>query len=211
MVRVGIASERLVPDTTLMVTTHTSASIDETPDGLRITMPVPRIGCVAAFMTVWLLGWAVGEVSAVRALFSMGTSFAPGSAFLLIWLAGWTVGGVFAAGTLLMMIDGREVVTVGNGIIRRRAEAFGKGLSWRYPLERCGNLRPTGGSDGDRTFISFDFAAKKGEQTIRFGSGLTESRADEIAERVWAAFPELMPSLERRQREREAAIPEPPV
>ena len=159
-----------------MATTHTSTSIETTPDGLLITMPVPRVGCVAAFLTVWLLGWAAGEISALRALFSMGTSFVPGSAFMLIWLLGWTAGGVVAAGALLMTIDGREVVTVGNGIIRRRAEAFGLGLSWRYPLERCGNLRPTGGSDGDKTFISFDHLAAKGEQTDTF-----RLRSDRIA------------------------------
>ncbi len=188
-----------------MALAHTTPTIEPTPDGLRITMPVPRVGCVAAFMTLWLAGWAVGEVSALRALFSMGTSFAPGSAFLLIWLAGWTLGGVFAAGVLLLMIDGREVVTVGGEIIRRRFEALGLGLSWRYPLERSANFRPTGESDGTNSFISFDYTAAKGEQPVRFGSGLTEARAEEIAERVWASFPALMPDHERRIREHLAA------
>ena len=188
-----------------MVTTHTSTSIEETPDGLRITMPVPRVGFVAVFMTLWLVGWAAGEISALRALFSMGLSFVPGTAFMLFWLAGWTVGGVAAAGVLLMTLDGREVLTVAGGILRRRAEAFSLGLSWRYPLERCSNLRPTGGSGEEKTFISFDYAATKGEQTVRLGSGLTESSAEEIAERVWATFPTLMPDRERRRREREAA------
>jgi hypothetical protein len=194
-----------------MATTHTRASIEETPDGLRITMPVPRVGCVAIFMTAWLVGWAVGEISALRALFSMGFSFVPGSAFMLLWLAGWTAGGVFAAGVLMMTLDGREVLTIDGGVVRRRAEAFRLGLSWRYPLERCSNLRPTGGSGEEKSFISFDYASTKGEQTVRLGSGLTESSAEEIAERVWAAFPQLMPDRERRRRERERSAPTPAV
>jgi len=188
-----------------MASTHTTPTIEDAADGLRVTMPVPRMGCVSVFLGAWLVAWAVGELTALSALGGMGTSFAPGSAFLLIWLAGWTVGGVAAAGALMMSLGGREIVTIGNGIIRRRAEAFGKGLSWRYPIERCSNFRPTGGTADEKTFISFDYAAAKGEQTVRFGSGLTEASTADIAERVWTAFPALMPDHERRIREHEAA------
>jgi hypothetical protein len=190
-----------------MSTTHSTPTIEDTPDGLRLTMPVPRMGCVSVFLGVWLVAWAVGEITAIAAVVAMGTSFAPGSAFLLLWLVGWTVAGVGAAGSLAMSIAGREVVTVGAGVIRRRAEAFGLGLSWRYPLERCGNFRPTAGSDGDKTFITFDYASQKGEHPVRFGSGLTETSTQDIAERVWAAFPALMPDHERRIREHAAAEP----
>jgi hypothetical protein len=188
-----------------MSTTHSTPAIEDTPDGLRITMPVPRMGCVSVFLGVWMVAWAAGEISAVSALVAMGTAFAPGSAFMLIWLTGWTIGGIAAAAALLMSIGGAEIVTVGGGIIRRRAEAFGKGLSWRYPIERCGNFRPTGGSGGDRTFITFDYASPKGAHAVRFGSGLTEASTTEIAERVWAAFPALMPDHERRIREHATA------
>jgi len=195
-----------------MATVRTSASIDETPEGLRITMRVPRLGCVSVFLAAWLVGWAAGEIAALRLLFSMGISFVPVSAFILLWLVGWTVGGVLAVGTLLMTLDGREILSIGSGVISRRAEAFGRGLSWRYPLERCSNLRPTSGSDGVKGFISFDYVAPKGANTIRLGSGLTESSAEEIAQRVWAAFPDLMPPHERRKRDQAAAVaPRPPV
>jgi hypothetical protein len=190
-----------------MGTSHSTTTIEETPEGLRITMPVPRMGCVSVFLGVWLVAWAAGEISAITAVVAMGTSFAPGSAFLLLWLTGWTLAGAGAAGALMMSIAGREIVTVGAGLIRRRAEAFGLGLSWRYPLERCGNFRPTAGSGGDKTFITFDYASEKGEHPVRFGSGLTETSAADIVERVWAAFPALMPDHERRIREHAAAEP----
>ncbi len=188
-----------------MASTHTTPAIDAIPDGLRITMPVPSMGCVSVFLGVWLVVWAAGEFTAIASLFALGTSFAPGSLFLLIWLAGWTTAGVFAAASLAMSLAGREIVTIAGGVIRRRAEAFGLGLSWRYPLERCSNFRPTGVSSGAKTFVSFDYAATKGEHSVRFGSGLTEQSAEEIAERVWAAFPALMPDHERRIREHAAA------
>ena len=184
---------------------HTSTLIEDTPGGVRITMPVPRVGCVSIFLIAWLIGWAAGEFSALRSLFAMGTSSAPFSLFMLVWLVGWTLGGAVAFVVLAMTLGGQEIITIGDGIIRRRAEAFGVGLSWRYPLERCSNFRPTGGSSEAKTFISFDYVSAKGDQTVRCGSGLTESRTEEIAERVWAAFPGLMPNHERRKRERAAA------
>ncbi|MEI8080448.1 MAG: hypothetical protein WCI74_01195 [Actinomycetes bacterium] len=194
-----------------MAKTHTSTSIEDVPGGVRITMPVPSSGCVSIFLAVWLTSWAVGEFSAIRGLLSVGTASAPASAFMLFWLVGWTLGGIIAIGAFAMSLGGLEIVTVADGVIRRRAEAFGVGLSWRYPLERCSNFRPTGGEASAKTFVSFDHVTAKGDTTVRFGSGLTESRAEEIAERVWAEFPQLMPDHERRKREREAAPQTPPI
>ena len=50
---------------------HTATSIEETPEALRIVMPVQRVGCVAVFLAAWLCGWFFGEVSAISALFRM--------------------------------------------------------------------------------------------------------------------------------------------
>lgn len=193
----------------MAATTTSTTLIEETPGNLRIVMPTPRIGCVAAFLGVWMLGWAAGEFSALRALFSLllagaGAASIGGAAFMLFWLAGWTAGGVVCGFIFLMMLDGREIITLGDGILRRRVEAFRWGLSWRYPLERCSNLRRTGNSEDSKTFISFDYTGPKGDKTIRFGTGLTETAAQQVAEKTWAAFPQLMPRLERSQREKRA-------
>ena len=141
-----------------MVTNHTTPSIDRTPLGIYVTMPVPRVGCVIVFMIAWLIGWAFGEFWALFAILGITTSFFAGTVFLAFWLIGWTAAGVVAAATLLMTLDGREVLSIGSGVIRRRAEAFGRGLSWRYPLEKCSNLRPTSSSDATSGFISFERA-----------------------------------------------------
>lgn len=167
--------------------------IETTPEQVRVVMPVPRIGCAMAFLSLWMMGWAVGEFSAIKGLFSTGMSFA--TLVLITWLVGWTAGGIVFGSILLLMLDGREVVTVGEGIVRRRVEAFRVGLSWRYPLDQVSNWRPTGGTGEDavKSFISFDHVGPKGSKTIRFGTGLTEPRAEEITEAVWERFPHLRP------------------
>ena len=183
---------------------HTLTTIEDGPDGIRVVMPVPRIGCVAVFLSLWMCGWAMGEVSAIRSLLAGGL-LNPGGLFLLVWLVGWTAGGVVAGAILFATIDGREILTIDGSVVRRRVEAFRWGLSWRYPLDKVSNFRTTGDSEGDQSFLSFDTTSLKGDKTIRMGSGLTEARAEEIAETVWARYPSLMPGRERRKREHEAA------
>jgi len=139
------------------------------------------------------LGWVVGEFSALRALFSGGMGLNVATLFLLVWLIGWTAGGLVAGSIFLLMLDGSEIVTVGEGIVRRRVEVFGFGLSWRYPLEQVSNWRPTGDESGVKSFITFDYAGPKGGKSIRFGTGLTEPRAEEICDEVWSRFPALQP------------------
>jgi hypothetical protein len=87
----------------------------------------------AAFLCVWLCGWAVGEWFALRMFASLlrsllGSSFLPAwlpplggtmpsgpmvvlfAAFLTFWLTMWTVGGVGAVHQLLAFLFGRDVV-----------------------------------------------------------------------------------------------------
>jgi len=174
---------------------HTRTVIDVTPEQVRVVMPVPRVGCVTAFLGVWMIGWVVGEYSAIRALFTSAYHLNLSALFLVFWLLGWTAGGVVFGALFLLLLDGREIVTVGDGIIRRRVEAFGVGLSWRYSLEQSSNWRPTGaeGDDGVNSFVSFDHNGPKGMKMIRFGTGLTESRVEEITTEVLSRFPLLRP------------------
>lgn len=177
--------------------THTATSIEETPENLRIVMPVPRVGCVAVFLSVWLTGWLVGELSAVGALFTMDSLLNPAALFLIVWVTGWTAGGIMAGSALAMMLSGQEVVTFTPEEINRRAEAFGRGLNWRYVMSDVTNLRQTPDENGVKDFISFDYHGK----TVRFGTGLNETEAERATEAVWARFPQLMPRVERVRRE----------
>jgi hypothetical protein len=56
-------------------------------------------GGLAAFLLVWLCGWAFGEVTTLRQLL-----FQPATAnqsFMLVWVTGWSVGGVMAMAVLV--------------------------------------------------------------------------------------------------------------
>jgi len=183
---------------------HTATSIEETPESLRIVMPVPRAGCVAVFLGVWLTGWLFGEVSAIGALFQMGSLLNPGALFLVVWLTGWTAGGAVAAGVLAMTLGGLEIVTFTDAEVDRRAEAFGRGLNWRFEMADVTNLRKTADTNGAKSFISFDYRGK----TVRFGTGLNETEAERAVQAAWSRFPRLMPRVERVRRDeaaREAA------
>lgn len=93
----------------------------------------------AAFLSLWLCGWLLGETFALTAL--LGTllaTFAPavieswglagrvpaaggGGAFVLVflsvWLTFWTMGGLAAMRELLRMLAARDRVRVGGGVV----------------------------------------------------------------------------------------------
>jgi hypothetical protein len=109
----------------------------------------------AAFLSVWLAGWAVGEVVASGALTGIFASilgarpfwFPPRDAdlaktgpilffilFLLVWLTFWTIGGIAAATQLLRSVAGEDTIALdGEGFeLTRRAGPFQR----RYRFER---------------------------------------------------------------------------
>jgi hypothetical protein len=161
--------------------------IEETPRGLSVTIPTPRNIFALLFLPVWFVGWALGEVSALRSL-SGGGGKGPGS-FLLVWLAFWTLGGVWAVLTFLRMLVGKERLELDGKVIRVRHEVFGIGPSKEYELRHVRGLRlaNTGQvpiawrafAPGQGT-IAFDYAAK----TIRLGDGLEEAEAKQIISRL---------------------------
>lgn len=65
---------------------------------------------VVGFLSVWLVGWAAGEVFAVGTLLRLlpPQESAPPALFLGLWLTLWTVGGLGALAALLQQVLGRE-------------------------------------------------------------------------------------------------------
>lgn len=96
------------------------------PDGSRIQIEremaglhlwwkgPPYSGClripIAAFMLVWLGGWAAGEWAALGMLWNFKLDGVKTMfdwipvVFIAVWLIGWTVGGLFALVILLLML-----------------------------------------------------------------------------------------------------------
>jgi hypothetical protein len=111
----------------------------------------------AAFLSVWLVGWAVGEVFAltllvqgVRGLLIGGTgtlatpppaAAVPIGLFLLFWLTFWTIGGLSALRLLLHSLAAEDRLELGSGVLlwQRRLGPFRR--QRRLPLSAIRALR----------------------------------------------------------------------
>ncbi|HEX7512218.1 MAG TPA: hypothetical protein VF464_02505, partial [Candidatus Methylomirabilis sp.] len=85
------------------------AIIEGGPEGLEIIIPAGRNLFAVVFLGVWLVGWLVGEVTAIAGLAGITSAGnVAADLFLLVWLTFWTIGGCFAAYTWLWMLAGKE-------------------------------------------------------------------------------------------------------
>src|SRR5438046_4390217 len=96
--------------------------IEEDGATLRITIPSQKQLYLIVFMSVWLIPWALGEltvggiiVGGLTALLTGNVAGAPGvipalaggGLFLLVWFIGWTVGGLWALYVWLWQVSGK--------------------------------------------------------------------------------------------------------
>jgi hypothetical protein len=176
------------------------ATITGGPEGLEIVIPARRHFFPLLFLGVWLVGWLMGETTAIRQIFS-GRSGGP-AGFLLVWLILWTVGGSVAAYLWLWMLAGRERILMGASALHMKRDVLGLGRVRTYELFKIRNLRvdpPPTGPRGTGVMvglpgvagglIAFEHAGK----TIRFGTSIDEIEARTIVERMRQrySFPEI--------------------
>jgi hypothetical protein len=115
------------------------ATVCDSPDGLEIVIPAPRIWIAIGFLGPWLAGWSLGEVSALRALLQPAPP--PALGFLAVWLALWTLGGSLALSLCAWLLVGHECVRLRADALTIRREAFGIGPLKTYDLARITDLR----------------------------------------------------------------------
>jgi hypothetical protein len=163
------------------------AIVEDELTAIRITVPAQYGKKSLLFLSCWLVGWALGETMALRSLVADWRNGQFGNIFLTVWLTGWTIGGVSAIRTLLWGVWGKEIITIGQGILTLAATGslFGKPRS--YGLQDVRYLRvqdpPYGEAEAAKRFnltnpkgtgtIRFDY----GLQTIDFASGIDEAEA----------------------------------
>lgn len=151
------------------------------------------------FLGAWLVGWAFGEVMAIRQLGEPGTP----DLFLIAWLTMWTVGGAWAIYTWLWMIAGKQLVEIRPGSLVIKKELFGFGVPREFDLSHVKNFRVSpeshdrwelnagknflGMADGP---IAFDYGAK----TYRFGGPIDEAEAGQILTELSARLPAARPA-----------------
>jgi hypothetical protein len=119
--------------------TGTRATITDSPEGLEIVLPAPRIWLVVGFLLLWLAGWVTGEIFAVRQLLAPGPIQA--RLFLVAWLALWTLGGGTALSIAVWMLVGHERVRLRPDALTIQREAFGLGPKRVYALDHIRDLR----------------------------------------------------------------------
>jgi hypothetical protein len=159
-------------------TDPSSVTIERRPEGLVVTMRVPRSGCVIAFLSVWLCAWAFAEFAGVMGLVEQARSLSADIIFVVVWVVAWTAAGAGAGSFLALMLNGREIITLAPAALQRRIEAFGIGRTSTWDPALVEDLRVMDGSRGSGAFFGFDY---KG-QTRRWGSGLSHDEAQRIVD-----------------------------
>ncbi|MDH5180256.1 MAG: hypothetical protein OEZ39_09295 [Gammaproteobacteria bacterium] len=166
-------------------------TIQDLPQGIEIIIPARKNYFLIIFMSFWLVGWGVGEVSAIRELLGAGRDAV--SLFLVVWLAGWTAGGVFAILAWLYNINGKEVVRI-DGVALTHVRNFVLfRRSKEYEIAHIKELRASSNNSSIQVSnrgmeywgmsggaVEFDY----GRSTHQFGAGLDEAEAKHIVETI---------------------------
>ena len=140
------------------------AVVNDSPEGLQIVIPAPRIWPVVVFLGLWLAGWATGEIFALRQVLSPAP--VPAKVFLAVWLAFWTFGGTAALSICLWMLIGHERVSLRPDALTIQREAFGLGPTRSYELDRVRNLHAQPMPPLSEIAVKGDAQALGGKQTV---------------------------------------------
>ena len=167
------------------------STLEEGPEGLRITIPVkahPLFLCIAGLWIVMGIFGIVTMANHPRA----GTERFPQEMFGPVILFS-----LFALCLILWNICRRQVVTVRAKVLMVRTEVMRIGRSREYDLQQVKNLRPaptSGTSDWLAHLyrfpgftpgsILFDYGAR----TFRFGPGIDEPEARKLIDAIQRHF-----------------------
>ena len=116
------------------------AIIQDNLTDMHIIIPTKKNWFIIIFLGAWLGGWLMGEMVVSRMLITQ-LADNPAGLFVLFWLIAWTAGGFFAIRTFLWMVKGKEIITVGQNILKidRKGSLFFK--SKLYNLDQVKYIR----------------------------------------------------------------------
>jgi len=158
------------------------------PEGLQIVIPAGRNIPILLFLSAWLVGWAVGEITVARQLLA-GTR-GPADLFLIAWLTMWTLGGGWAIYTWLWSAVGKEIIHLRSDALTVKRDVLGFGRTHEYDLAHVSNLRVASAVPVDpfnwgssrrvwgmgQGIVAFDYGAK----TFRFGGSVDEAEGAQL-------------------------------
>ncbi|GAB5505737.1 MAG: hypothetical protein Rhirs2KO_09000 [Rhizobiaceae bacterium] len=100
------------------ISSDSRITIRETADGLGIDNPGHRRMPIILFLLLWLGGWGVGEIFALREIFGGGGPLSA-DLFLIIWVTFWTIGGAAVWVFVLWQLFGVERLFITSGALVR--------------------------------------------------------------------------------------------
>ena len=164
------------------------ANITDNISEIELIIPAKKNYSLISIMILWLFGWVFGAIMAGKTFINPEHS-GPPILFMTIWMTGWTLGGLGVIYFLVWSLFGKEIITIGNGLltISKKGAMFSKAKS--YELGFISNMlakelplysqsRNTLMSILNRGTICFEYGMK----TIRFGDALDEAEARHIIE-----------------------------
>lgn len=163
--------------------------MEETPEGLRIVIPVRANPFLLFFIGLWILMMAFGFIMMATDSRFHGEKGPP----VLMFLPFFLVFGPIVATVFLWNAFGKELILVRDKTLTLRGELLGLGRSRDFDLTQVKNLRPAPPSALPEWFASFQrfpgFSAKTiffdyGAKTFRFGPSIDEPEARRIIEAI---------------------------
>ncbi len=159
------------------------ATVSEEDGKMRITIPGVGNLDLTIFLSIWLIGWVVGEVAAPYALITSPPGYLLTNVLIAAWLICWTVGGIVvirAYGFAHSKREEIEIDTTSFTIVRRfwlfprRRQVFD--LSGMCDLRVC-----------EEGIMSFKYRGR----THSFGAALDERKLRRLRARIATRFPSL--------------------
>jgi hypothetical protein len=147
-------------------------------DALRQVFPFRRswvvIGVIAAFDAVFIIPAVTTFQQAIHEWQSLDSLFELTSAiFLSAWVLGWSIAPLIMTLVIVLMLTGREVLKVRQGVVELGIGLPGLLFSLEYEVHKMRNLRLTrpekkSATSWRGTHLTFDY----GSEVINFGSAI---------------------------------------
>ena len=169
-----------------------SLKTEETPRGeTKISVPLGKSRSKAIFLTVWLTGWAFGELLAGLTIFMIFFGILTRGdlpqemnvmiiLFIILWCIGWTFAGYFAIKEWLWNIFARLTLYRDESFLTIEERTGWKSNRKIYDLDRIQHFRietDPGRQKGNIISSPGIFAFEYQGNTVRFGRGVSHPEA----------------------------------
>jgi hypothetical protein len=139
-------------------------------NAITIRFKTPRNWFLLLIGPIWLTGWTIGGIAAIKALINGTHDWF----FYIFWLGGWVFGEIWVSFLVLWTAFGEEVVSIRNGTFEHVRHVFGFGRRRYFRLNKLSRLRAAGPFPALNSFkSSFRGGMPDGSVAVRVRPGKT--------------------------------------